>query len=124
MMFALIGYPIGQPTTLYKDNMVTIRAIVSARTTPVHHNHNAMLHTDLHHKKVGTFGIEHAKSDMMLADINTKPQCGPTLQKKVDRIIGTRYYPPTHSEHHKLFFNTPGVSIPQPKYSNKHKKKK
>eukprot|EP00957_Ditylum_brightwellii_P153322 11668632-Ditylum_brightwellii.AAC.1 len=119
-----IGYPIGEPTTLYEDTVGTIRAIVSDRVTPTHCNHGVMFHTVLHHKKVGTFGIEYAKSDMMLADINTKPQGGPTPQKKVDRIIGTRYYPPTHSEHHRLLFNTHEVSIPQQKHSNKHRTKK
>eukprot|EP00957_Ditylum_brightwellii_P065454 4965806-Ditylum_brightwellii.AAC.1 len=63
-----IGYPIGEPATLYEDNMGTIRAIVSDRIAPTHRNHNCMLYTVLHHKKEGTFGIEHAKSDMMLAD--------------------------------------------------------
>eukprot|EP00957_Ditylum_brightwellii_P147612 11241602-Ditylum_brightwellii.AAC.1 len=84
-----IGYPIGEPIALYETNMGTIRAIVSDRITPTHHNHDVMLCTVLHHKKVGTFGIEHAKSDIMLADANTKPQGIPTLQKKIDRIIGT-----------------------------------
>eukprot|EP00957_Ditylum_brightwellii_P201031 15323767-Ditylum_brightwellii.AAC.1 len=69
--------------------MGTIRTIVSDRITPTHHNHDVMLHTVLHHKKVGTFGIEHAKSDTMLADIKSKPQGSPTLQKKGGRIIGT-----------------------------------
>eukprot|EP00957_Ditylum_brightwellii_P066630 5056951-Ditylum_brightwellii.AAC.1 len=104
--------------------MGTIRAIISNRITPAHRNHDDMLHTVLHHKKVGVFGIEHAKSDMMLVDTNTKPEGSPTFQKEVDRIIGARYYPPTHSEHHKLLFNTPEVPIPQPKHSSKHKTKK
>eukprot|EP00957_Ditylum_brightwellii_P169258 12882616-Ditylum_brightwellii.AAC.1 len=86
-MSTSIGYLIGEPTTLYEDSMGTIRTIVSERVTPTHQHHDVMLHTALHYKKVGTFGIEHVKSSMVLADINTKPQDGLTLQKKVDRII-------------------------------------
>eukprot|EP00957_Ditylum_brightwellii_P043144 3269180-Ditylum_brightwellii.AAC.1 len=104
--------------------MGTIKAVVSDIITPTDYNHDVMLHTILHHKKVGTFGIEHAKSNMMPADVNTKQQGSPTFQKKIDKIIGTRFYPPTYSEHHKLLFNTSEVFIPQPKPFNKHKKKK
>jgi hypothetical protein len=47
----------------------------------------------------------------MLADPNTKPISGPTLKRKIDRIISTQYYPPEGSEHLKLLFQAPEVCI-------------
>eukprot|EP00957_Ditylum_brightwellii_P017959 1352692-Ditylum_brightwellii.AAC.1 len=50
--------------------------------------------------------MRHVKSDLMLADPNTKSTGGPTQQKKTDRVIGTCFYPPADSNHfHMLFVN-------------------
>eukprot|EP00957_Ditylum_brightwellii_P169153 12875741-Ditylum_brightwellii.AAC.1 len=47
----------------------------------------------------------------MLTDSNTNSIGGPTLKRKIDRIIGAQYYPPENSDYYKLLFNVPEVSI-------------
>ena len=106
-----IGYPIGTPSTVYKDNAGTIKAITSDRITPTHRHHDVKISTVIYHKQKGSIAIEHSKSEHMLADPNTKPHGGKTLHMKIDRLIGSRYYPPKDSTHYNLLFNTPEVSI-------------
>eukprot|EP00957_Ditylum_brightwellii_P005062 384919-Ditylum_brightwellii.AAC.1 len=48
--------------------------------------------------------MAYAKSDMILADPNIKPAGGPTLKKKTDRVIGTRFYLPSDTDHYCTFF--------------------
>ena len=106
-----IGYPIMEPTTIFEDNQGTIKSINTDKVTPTHRNHDVMIHSVLHHKRIGTFQVRDCKSELMLADPNTKPLGGPTLKRKIDRIIGTQYYPPEDSEHYKLLFLAREVSI-------------
>eukprot|EP00957_Ditylum_brightwellii_P056091 4251666-Ditylum_brightwellii.AAC.1 len=47
----------------------------------------------------------------MLADLDTNPIGGSTLKRKIDRIIDTKYCPPQNSDHYKLLFNAPEVSV-------------
>eukprot|EP00957_Ditylum_brightwellii_P049951 3786379-Ditylum_brightwellii.AAC.1 len=70
-----------------------------------------MVHSVLHQKRLGTIQVQDYKSDLMLTDPNTKPIGDPTLQRKIDRVIGTQYYPSEGSEHHKILFYVPEVSI-------------
>eukprot|EP00957_Ditylum_brightwellii_P026035 1968552-Ditylum_brightwellii.AAC.1 len=48
--------------------------------------------------------MAYAKSDMMLADPNTKPTGGPTLQSKTDCVIDMQFYPPSGSDHFCTLF--------------------
>eukprot|EP00957_Ditylum_brightwellii_P062527 4745439-Ditylum_brightwellii.AAC.1 len=48
--------------------------------------------------------MAYAKLDMMLADPNTKLTGGPTLQSKIDCVIGTQFYPPSDSDHVRMLF--------------------
>eukprot|EP00957_Ditylum_brightwellii_P036000 2727291-Ditylum_brightwellii.AAC.1 len=48
--------------------------------------------------------MAYAKSEMMLADPNTKPTGGPTLQSKTDCVIGTHFYPQSDSDHFRTLF--------------------
>eukprot|EP00957_Ditylum_brightwellii_P167562 12756251-Ditylum_brightwellii.AAC.1 len=84
--------------------MGTVRSIHSDKTTPTHHNHGAMIHSALHHKRIGTIQVKECKSELMLADQNTKPISSPTLNTKIDRIIGGQYYLPENLEHHTILF--------------------
>eukprot|EP00957_Ditylum_brightwellii_P049782 3774735-Ditylum_brightwellii.AAC.1 len=46
--------------------------------------------------------MAYAKSDMMLADPNTKQTGGPTL--KADFVIGMEFYPSSDSDHFCMLF--------------------
>eukprot|EP00957_Ditylum_brightwellii_P042186 3195215-Ditylum_brightwellii.AAC.1 len=48
--------------------------------------------------------MANAKPNIMLTDPNTKPTGGPTLQSKTDRVIGTRFYPPSDSDNFCTLF--------------------
>eukprot|EP00957_Ditylum_brightwellii_P212301 15367174-Ditylum_brightwellii.AAC.1 len=118
---ASIGYPIQDSTILHEDNQGTIKSINTDKIIPTHRNHDVIIHSALHHKRLGTIQVQECKSDLMLADPNTKPIGGPTLQQNIDRVIGIQYYPSKKSEHYKLLFNTPEVSIADISSSKKAK---
>eukprot|EP00957_Ditylum_brightwellii_P004381 331986-Ditylum_brightwellii.AAC.1 len=101
----------GDPSTVYEDNAGTIKAITSDCTTPIHRHHAVEISTAIYQKQKGTITVEHSKSENMLADPNTKPHGGKALRIKINRLIGTRFYPPQGSVHYDLLFNTPEVSI-------------
>ena len=42
------------------------------------------------------------RSNMQLADLNSKPHGGKSLRNLIDRAIEDRIYPPRGSEHYKL----------------------
>eukprot|EP00957_Ditylum_brightwellii_P140222 10684264-Ditylum_brightwellii.AAC.1 len=103
--------PILDPTIIYEGNQGTVKSINTDKITSTHCNHDVMIHSDLHHKSLGTFLVRDCKSALMLADPNTKPIGGLTLKRKIERIIGIKCYPPEDSEHIKLLFQAPEVSI-------------
>eukprot|EP00957_Ditylum_brightwellii_P160810 12242738-Ditylum_brightwellii.AAC.1 len=55
--------------------------------------------------------MEHSKSEHMLTDPNTKSHGSKNFRMKIDRLIGTRFYPPQGSVRYDLLFNAPEVSI-------------
>eukprot|EP00957_Ditylum_brightwellii_P089935 6849237-Ditylum_brightwellii.AAC.1 len=90
-----IRYSIGDPSTIYEDNAGTIKAITSDCTTPTLRHHDVNISTIIYHKQNGNISMEHSKSEHhMLADPNTKLHAGKTFKMKIDRLIGTRFYPP------------------------------
>ena len=42
------------------------------------------------------------RSNMQLADINSKPHVGKILKDLIERVIGVCFYPPPVPEHYKL----------------------
>eukprot|EP00957_Ditylum_brightwellii_P058806 4458168-Ditylum_brightwellii.AAC.1 len=62
--------------------------------------------------------MAYAKSDMMLANPNSKPIGGPSPKKKTDRVIGIQFYPPSDTNHYcTLIVNTENFvhkTTPQP----------
>ena len=57
----------------------------------------------LHQQKlIGIFIHEPCPTDRQVADFNTKPTGGESLQKNVLYIMGARFYPPKGTEHYKL----------------------
>eukprot|EP00957_Ditylum_brightwellii_P211077 15365726-Ditylum_brightwellii.AAC.1 len=51
----------------------------------------------------GIIAIVYSKTDLMLADPNKKPYRGKNLRTKIDRFIGTRFYPPADDAVFKLY---------------------
>eukprot|EP00957_Ditylum_brightwellii_P210201 15364666-Ditylum_brightwellii.AAC.2 len=101
-----IGYAIGEPSTFYEDNAGTIKAITADCITPTHRHHNVSISTVIYHKQKGNIIVSHSKSELMLADPNTKPHSSKTLKIKIDRLIGTRFYPPEGSVYYDLYSMT------------------
>eukprot|EP00957_Ditylum_brightwellii_P186677 14213941-Ditylum_brightwellii.AAC.1 len=86
-----IGYFIGDPSTLYEDNVGTIKAITLDYTNTTHIHHDVKIFTVIHHKQKETISVEHSKYEHMLADPNTKPHGDKTLRMKIDRLIETKF---------------------------------
>ena len=102
---------IGEPSTVYEDNACIIKAITACCITPTHRHYDIKISSVIYLRQKGTIDVAYSKTDLMLADLNTKPHGGKNLRTKIDRLIGTRFYPPTGSVHHYLLFNSPEVSI-------------
>eukprot|EP00957_Ditylum_brightwellii_P088709 6755078-Ditylum_brightwellii.AAC.1 len=49
-----IGYPIQDFTILHEDSQGIVKSINADKITPTHCNHDAMIHSVLHHKRLGT----------------------------------------------------------------------
>eukprot|EP00957_Ditylum_brightwellii_P091256 6948181-Ditylum_brightwellii.AAC.1 len=47
----------------------------------------------IYQKQKGSIQVEHSKTELMLADPNTKPHGGKTVADKIHRLIGTRFIP-------------------------------
>eukprot|EP00957_Ditylum_brightwellii_P123585 9422322-Ditylum_brightwellii.AAC.1 len=114
-----ISYAIGEPSTVYKNNVGTIKTINADQITPTLRHHNAKISSVIYHSQKGIIAVTHFKSDLMLADPNTKSHGGKTLRMEIDRLIGTKFYPPEGSVHHDLLFKAPEVSIEQLQQTSK-----
>ena len=53
-------------------------------------------------KLLGIFLPEVCPTDRQLADMNTKPNGGESLQKQFLYLMGARFYPPEGSKHYEL----------------------
>eukprot|EP00957_Ditylum_brightwellii_P211723 15366511-Ditylum_brightwellii.AAC.1 len=100
-------YLISQRRTFYEDNAGTIKDITANRIIPTHRHHDIKISSVIHHKQKGSIAVSYSKTDPMLADPNTKLHGGKTLRPNIDRLIGTRFYPPADSVYHNLLFNAP-----------------
>eukprot|EP00957_Ditylum_brightwellii_P000065 4808-Ditylum_brightwellii.AAC.1 len=49
-----IGYPIGESSIIYEDNIGTTKSINSEKITPTQYNKDIMIHSVLHYKRTGT----------------------------------------------------------------------
>eukprot|EP00957_Ditylum_brightwellii_P056981 4318416-Ditylum_brightwellii.AAC.1 len=65
-----IGYSIVEPSTVYEDNVGTIKAITADCTTPTHRPYNVKIFSVICHKQKGIITVEHSKFKLMLADPN------------------------------------------------------
>ena len=74
-----IGFPHGRPVVTYEDNQATVAAVLADRTMP-RLRHIDVLISSLHEWHSSKhFTVHQTKTNMMLADVNTKPQSGDTF---------------------------------------------
>eukprot|EP00957_Ditylum_brightwellii_P025848 1955507-Ditylum_brightwellii.AAC.1 len=91
--------PSANTTGSETHNEDTIKSVLANIIIP-NAQHLDVLVTLIHfHHDCGTIEMRHTKSDLMLANPNTKATGGPTLQKKTDCVINACFYPPTDSDH-------------------------
>ena len=100
--FTNLGISISDPTPTHEDNMATIQQVIKDRLTPQVRHLDVLITwlSDQHNK--GIFKPSYINTNMMLADINTKPLPGTTLRKTHLHIIGARFYPNDKSKHYHL----------------------
>ena len=96
------GFPVGPPTRAFEDNSATISQVIKDRLTP-HVKHLDMKVLWLHQQKLfGIFLPLPCPTRRQVADFNSKPTGGPTLQQSFLYIAGARFYPPPSFHHYKL----------------------
>ena len=101
-LFRSIGYPIGPPSKLYKDNQATIKRVPADQITPQARPLEVLI-TALHELYLRkTFDMVYTRSNMQLADLSSKPHGGKSLRNIIDRDIGARLYPFPVSVHNKI----------------------
>ena len=92
--FRPIGYPIVPPPKIYEDNQETIKRVLADRITPQARPLDVLI-ADFHQIHLRkTFEIVDKRSNMQLADLNSKPNGKKSLQNLVDHAIGALFYPP------------------------------
>jgi hypothetical protein len=100
-LFAFMGVPLGDPTTLHTDNAAVAAVIDSGRLTP------RCCHTDipialLQSERGIQFYINLLRTYFMLADMGTKPNKAPALRRFKYWGMGAIFYPPEGHEHYIL----------------------
>ena len=100
--FRSIGYPIGPPSKLYKDNQEKIKIVLADIITPQAIHIDALITSlhELHLRK--TFEMIDTRSNMQLADLNSKPHGRKIIRNFIDREIEAYFYPAPGSVHYRL----------------------
>jgi hypothetical protein len=97
-LFAFMGLPLGDPTTLHTDNAAVAAVIESGRLTP-RCRHVDILIALLQFEKGKEFYINLICTQLMLADMGTKPNKAPALRRFKYWALGARFYPSNDHEH-------------------------
>jgi hypothetical protein len=100
-LFAFMGLPLGEPTTLHTDNAAVAAIIDSGRLTPRVRHYDIPI-AFLQSEKDKLFYINLLKTQLMLADMGTKPNKAPALRRFKYWGMGARFYPPADHEHYSL----------------------
>jgi hypothetical protein len=100
-LFAFLGAPLGEPTALHVDNAAVASIIDSGRLTP------RTRHVDipialLQSEKDIEFYIRLLRTQLMLADMGTKPNKAPALRRFKYWGLGARFYPSPGHPHYIL----------------------
>ena len=102
--FRSISYHIGPPSKLYEDNQATIKIALKDKITPQSRPLDFLI-TSLHELHLrNTFYTVDTRSNMQLADLNSKPYGGKVLINQIGSAIGAHFYPSIGSEHYKILF--------------------
>ena len=103
-LFRSIGYPIGPPSKLYGDNQATVKIVLAYRITPQDRPLYFLITAlhEIHLRKI--FEMVDTISNMQLADLNSKPHGGKSLQDIIDCDTGIRFYPSPGSLHYQQLF--------------------
>ncbi len=98
---AFMGFPLGQPTTLNIDNAAVEAIIKSNRITPRCHHLDIPIAL-LQFEKDKDFDVNLIRTQLMLADMGTKPCKGPALKRFKYWGLGARFLPPPGHLHFTL----------------------
>ena len=97
-----LGSPQLRPTVICEDNQPLIAEVLQNRiTTNVRHLDIPLAYLQEQYQRLA-FDLKYTHTTLQLADINTKPHGGPSLQKATLSLIGFQHYPPSTSNHYKL----------------------
>jgi hypothetical protein len=100
-MFAFMGYPLGQPSTLFIDNAAVAAVIAADRMTPRCRHFDipvALLQCEKHK----TFIANLVGTKLMVADMGTKPNDPPTHRRFKLWASGAKYLPAEGTVHFDL----------------------
>ena len=99
-----IGYPIGPPSKIYEDNQAIIKRVLAERITPQARPIDILITAlhELHLRK--TSEMLDTRSNMQLADLNSKPHSGKSLRYLIYCVFGVHLYPPPGLEQYKILF--------------------
>ena len=94
-----IGYPIGTSSKLYEDNQATIKIVLTDRITLQARPLNILITVlhEIHLRK--NFNMVDTRSNIQLADLNSKPHEKKMIRNIIHNAIGSRFYPPPVSVH-------------------------
>ena len=127
-LFIPTGCPLGPPSEIYEDNQATIKRVLADIITPQARPLDFLINAlhKLHPRK--TFEMVDTRSNMQLADLNSKPHGRKSIQNIIDRAIGAQLYPPSGSLHYNQLrlsqFHDPAhINCEQKKKSEIKKKK-
>ena len=99
--FISIGYPIGPPSKLNEENQETIKIVMPDRITTQARPLDVLITAlhELHLRK--KIEMVNTRSNVQLADLNSKPHGGKSLRNIIDRAIGVRFNTPPGSLHYQ-----------------------
>jgi hypothetical protein len=98
-LFAFMGAPLGEPSTLHVDNAAVASIIDSGRLTPRTRHFDIPIAL-LQSEKDKEFYIRLLRTQLMLADMGTKPNKGPALRRFKYWGMGARFYPSPGHPHY------------------------
>jgi hypothetical protein len=100
-LYSFMGVPLGDPTTLHVDNAAVASIIDSDRMTP-RCRHIDILIALLQSVKGVEFSVDLTKTQLMLADMGTKPQNSTALRRFKYWGLGAKFLPEETHPHYKL----------------------
>ena len=111
-----LGIILDQPSTMYMDNRAVHEIVQSGRITP-RVKHASYPISFLQHYNEIVFKPVLIPTDLMMADMGTKPNTPAVLQRLLSWATGAQFHPPSTHVHYQLlqmkFFDMPFHEIMQ-----------